>query len=203
VTVLFSEIDNASLLRRFMKVKLGARFDELVRIFENIDAALEWCEDRLLARLIPAAPDTSMAVQYFDILAGLSTEEILIFNKLCVRRTYEPGETIINAGDPARELFLLSRGTVSVFLPIEGGVRKRLATFTPGSAFGEMAIIDHAPRSATILADVSVTCELLSVARLTALGHTHPRIKIQILENISLALCRKLRKANREISLLV
>lgn len=40
-------------------------------------------------------------------------------------------------------------------------------------------------------------------AKLAALGHTHPRIKIQLLENLSLALCRKLRKANREIALLV
>ena len=46
-------------------------------------------------------------------------------------------------------------------------------------------------------------CDLLSLPRLTALGVTHPKIKIRLLENLSLDLCRKLRKANREIALLV
>ena len=92
---------------------------------------------------------------------------------------------------------------VSVYLPLEGGAQKRLATFTPGMAFGEMAVIDRAPRSATIIADTPVSCDLLSLARLTALGVTHPKIKIRLLENLSLDLCRKLRKANREIAQLL
>ena len=70
-------------------------------------------------------------------------------------------------------------------------------------AFGEMAVLDRAPRSATITADTPVSCDLLSLPRLTALGVTHPKIKIRLLENLSLELCRKLRKANREIALLV
>ncbi len=70
-------------------------------------------------------------------------------------------------------------------------------------AFGEMAMIDHAPRSATIIADTDVSCDLLTIGKLTALGAVHPKIKIHILENLSLDLCRKLRKANREIAQLV
>ncbi len=203
IAVLFTEIGSASPLRRFMKAKLGTRFAEVFRIFDELDPALEWCEDRLLARLLPAQPDTSIAAQHFEILAGLNSNEIDIVMKMLERRTYAAGDAIITAGEPARELFLLARGTVTVFLPLEDGTRKRLATFTPGSAFGEMAILDRAPRSATIVAAAPVTCELLSLGKLAALGHTHPRIKIQLLENLSLALCRKLRKANREISLLV
>ena len=97
----------------------------------------------------------------------------------------------------------MNRGLVSVFLPLENGGRKRLATFSQGIALGEMAVIDRAPRSATILADTPVTCDLLSLTHLTSLGVTHPTIKIRLLENLSLDLCRKLRKANREISQLV
>ena len=66
-----------------------------------------------------------------------------------------------------------------------------------------MAMIDHAPRSATIVADTDVSCDLLTIGKLTALGAVHPKIKIQILQNLSLDLCRKLRKANREIAQLV
>jgi glutaminase len=91
-------------------------------------------------------------------------------------------------------------GLVSVVLPVASGQRKRLATFSAGMAFGEMAVIDRAPRSAMIVADTAVSCEELSVADFEALGTTHPRIKIKLLENISLDLCRKLRKANRQLS---
>jgi glutaminase len=201
--VLFTGVEGASSLRRLMRVRLGSRFEEFFRTFEDLDPALQWCEDRLLARLLPEVPDTSIAVSQYALLEGLSPEEVKVVHGFLEHRQYEAGEVIIQAGDPARELFLLSRGLVSVFLPLENGARKRLATFSPGMAFGEMAIIDRAPRSATITADTPVSCDLLSLARLTALGVTHPKIKIRLLENLSLDLCRKLRKANREIALLV
>jgi hypothetical protein len=70
-------------------------------------------------------------------------------------------------------------------------------------AFRTMAILDHAPRSATILADGPVACDLLSLASLAELGASHPRIKMRLLENLSLGLCAKLHKASREASLLV
>ncbi len=201
--VLFTGLDSASPLRRLMKARLGVRFGELFRCFDELDPALEWCEDRLLGNLVPDIPHSSIPVTQYELLDGLNREDIAVVQQFFERRTYQPGETIIQAGDPARELFLLTRGVVSVFLPLENDGHKRLATFSPGMAFGEMAIIDHAPRSATIVADTPVTCELLSLARLTALGATHPKIKIRLLENLSLDLCRKLRKANREIALLV
>jgi len=201
--VLFTGLGNASSLRRLIRARLGDRCDELFRSFDELDGALQWCEDRLLARIMPSVPDTSIAVTRYELLNGLSREEVAVVQKFFERRNYAVGEVVIQAGEPARELFLLTRGVVSVFLPLEDGRRKRLATFSPGMAFGEMAMIDHAPRSATIVADTDVSCDLLTIGKLTALGATHPKIKIHILENLSLDLCRKLRKANREIAQLV
>ena len=133
---------------------MARAFEEIFRTFDDLDPALQWCEDRLLARAAcPRSPDISIAVTQYALLDGLSREEVAVVQGFFERRTYEPGDVIIRAGDPARELFLLSRGLVSVFLPLENGARKRLATFSPGMAFGEMAIIDRAPRSATITAD--------------------------------------------------
>jgi len=201
--VLFTGLGNNSPLRRLIRTRLGDRSDDLFRTFDELDGALQWCEDRLLARIMPSIPDTSIAVTRYELLDGLSREEVSIVQKFFERRNYAVGEVIIEAGEPARELFLLTRGVVSVFLPLEDGRRKRLATFSPGMAFGEMAMIDHAPRSATIIADTDVSCDLLTIGKLTALGAVHPKIKIHILENLSLDLCRKLRKANREIAQLV
>jgi CRP-like cAMP-binding protein len=69
-------------------------------------------------------------------------------------------------------------------------------------AFGEMALLDRGPRSAVIVADSEVQCDLLSLAALEQLGTTEPAIKIKLLENLALPLCSKRRKANRELALL-
>ena len=89
-----------------------------------------------------------------------------------------------------------------MLITLPSGRRKRLATFSAGMTFGEMAIIDHAPRSAIVQADTEVECDLLDVEDLTRLGESRPHIKIKLLKNLSLGLCRKLRKANREMSVL-
>lgn len=201
--VLFTSLSNSSPLRRLVRDRLGERSDDLFRTFDELDGALQWCEDRLLARVMPNIPNTNIAVTRYELLNGLSREEVATVQRFFERRNFGAGEVIIEAGGPARELFLLTRGVVSVFLPLDDGRRKRLATFSPGMVFGEMAMIDRAPRSATIVAETDVSCDLLSIGKLTALGAVHPKIKIQILENLNLDLCRKLRKANREIALLV
>jgi len=186
-----------------MKTRLGNRFDELFRMFEDNDAALEWCENRLLIRHLPqAVTDKGASLGRYELFAGLTPDEIAIVVQLLQRRTWQAGDVIINVGDEACELFLLASGMVSVILPISAERRKRLATFSPGMSFGEMALIDRAPRSAMIVADTSAAGDELGVADFEALGTSHPRIKIKLLENIALDLCRKLRKANRQLSAL-
>jgi glutaminase len=63
-----------------------------------------------------------------------------------------------------------------------------------------MAIIDRAPRSAMVVADTEVECDSLELEDFEALGLSAPAIKIKLLENLSLSLCRKLRKANRQLN---
>jgi glutaminase len=62
-----------------------------------------------------------------------------------------------------------------------------------------MAMLDRAPRSAVVVADSEVDCDLLSLDQFDRLDQTHPRIKIVLLRNLALSLSRRLRKANREI----
>jgi len=54
-SLLFSHGERLPLLRRFMRAKLKERSDELFRLFEDYDPALEWCENRLLASVLPPA----------------------------------------------------------------------------------------------------------------------------------------------------
>ena len=60
--------------------------------------------------------------------------------------------TIIREGDQGRGLFLLSSGTVAIAKQTIEGDLETLAILEPGECFGEMALVDHKPRSAIVTA---------------------------------------------------
>jgi len=199
---LFSHFCHLPLLRRYLKAKLGKRFEKVFQPFDDNDHALEWCENRLLKKALPArALSRAIKVAQYELCQNFTAEELNVFGSLLERRTFAAGETIISIGDAAREMFFLATGSVSVFVPQSEDGRRRLATFSAGMIFGEMALIDGAPRSANIVADTDVECDVLSVADFENLAGTHPVIKIKLLKNLNLSLCHRLRKANRELSL--
>ncbi len=198
-TVIFTHCGHLPLLRRMMKKKLADKFSELFSTYENNDLALEWCEEALLENTQYAhTPNFKAKAADYELLKDLTAAELKVVLPLLQPRSFKRGQFIINAGDAAREMFFLSRGHVSVLLP--GEERRRLATFSPGISFGEMAFLDGAPRSADIIADSEVECDLLTMEDFQTLEKTHPAIKIKMLANLSLNLTGKLRKANRELS---
>ena len=198
-TVLFTHCEHLPLLRRMMKKKMASQFEQLFSTYPNNDLALEWCEETLLENTRFAhAPNYRTKPAEYELLKDLSAAELKVVQPLLQPRSFKRGQIIINAGDAAREMFFLARGHVSVLLP--GEKSHRLATFSPGMSFGEMAFLDGAPRSADIMADSEAECDLLTTEDFLALGKTHPAIKIKMLEKLCLNLTGKLRKANRELS---
>jgi glutaminase len=200
--VIFTHTFHVPLLRRYLKARLGKRFENLFHALDDNDLALEVFENELLQKYLPTRKSSQpVKAGQYELCTDFSVDELKIFASLLQRRTYSAGEIVIQLGDQAREMFFLARGSVSVLLPQAGNMRRRLATLSAGMIFGEMALIDGAPRSAMILADSAVECDVLSVEDFNELASSHPVIKIKLLKNLSLSLCRRLRKANRELSL--
>lgn len=200
--VVFSRADTHPLLRRYMRTKLGSRYKALYRVFGDSDLALEWCENRVLESSLPGWRfERAVDRPDYELFRGFTVGELSRVIPLLERRSYQRQEVLIHIGDAASHIYLLAHGQVSVLLPQQNGARRRLATFSAGMAFGEMAVLDRAPRSAMIVADSEVQCDLLSLAALEDLDATEPAIKIKLLENLALGLCSKLRKANRELAL--
>jgi glutaminase len=199
--IVFSHHEHLPLLRQMMKAKFKGKFDEHFHAFGDNDLALEWCENQLLEKFADTrVTATRLKMADYQLLQGFSPAELEIMQPLLTSHSYRRGYEIINAGDEAREIFLLARGVASIYLP--GEKRHRLASFSPGMCFGEMAFIDGAPRSANIVADTEIECHVLSLENFDLLGKSHPALKIKLLEHLCLDLTRKLRKANRELSVL-
>lgn len=124
---------------------------------------------------------------------------------LLEQRTASAGEVLIRAGDLSREIYFLSRGSLSILLPLSGtpdATPRRIATVSPGSAFGEMAMTGSAVRSATVVADTECVFDILSLRKLDELTRTSPSIRIKLLHNLSLQLAAKVRHTNRQLEAL-
>jgi glutaminase len=157
-----------------------------LRNFDELDSALEWCESRLLAPALDAEPrgiETPLAAH--ELLEGLPESDVAILERLLERRDYAARHLIVRTGDPAREAFLLVRGEVSVLMEGTDNQMHRLATLSPGMAFGEPALYgsEATTRTAFVRADSPCTCWTLGPAALSTLQASHPQILIRLLRN--------------------
>jgi MFS superfamily sulfate permease-like transporter len=171
-------------------------------MFADTDAALEWAEEQvILARGGGDVLTGELAMDRLSVLEDLTEAECAVVRALLVRRTFRPGEVVIEEGSLDRDLFLMSRGTVSVKVDLPGQDRqRRLASFSAGTVFGEVALLDQQPRSATVTADDEVVCYVLSEDAFHALVRDHHAIAIKLLTNLGRELSRRVRRANAMIS---
>ena len=86
------------------------------------------------------------------IFEGLAGEERARLAALARTRVYKARETIVEKGDAPRELFVLLSGRAKVLTRGVEGADAALNVMGPGQVFGEVAILDGQPRSATVVA---------------------------------------------------
>jgi glutaminase len=199
--VVFTRAERWTQLRRYMKKKMEAQFEETFRTFEDNDQALEWAEEQVLkGRLANRVNGGPTAIENYGLLKGLTADEIAEVGKLLELKTYRAGQVIVETGADADEIYFMHRGAARITITLAGGAQKRLGLFSAGMAFGEVAMLDASKRSATVVAETDVECHTLKRTDFDALGETHPRIKITLVTNMALSVARLLRKATREFS---
>ena len=108
------------------------------------------------------AAETIRLLSQGDLMRHLPPEAIGEILPLVMQRSFGAGEVVFNAGDEGDALYIVARGKVDV---VEGGGESRhsLAELGPGQAFGEMALLSGASRTATIRA--TVPTDLLEIKR--------------------------------------
>ncbi len=170
--------------------------------FADDDFALEYGEDALLAKQFPERSwDAPVALAECALFAGLGAEALAILDRMLGHRAYGPGQTIISAGQASDELFIILRGSAMVSIPTRHGIT-RLAAFTPGMSFGEIAFVDRSPRTANVTAIGDVECRVLTREMLARLEVEAPVIKIRLLESVALGMTALIRQADAELAAL-
>ncbi|MCH7617097.1 MAG: cyclic nucleotide-binding domain-containing protein [Chloroflexi bacterium] len=125
------------------------------------------------------------------IFSELGRGDLSRLAKLMVERTIKAGDAVIEENDQAAGFFVVSSGKLEV--ERQG---KTLATYGPGDFFGEMALFEGFPRSATVRAVED--SELLAMTRwdFTAELKNRPQIALSMLP----VLVRRLREADQKLA---
>lgn len=124
------------------------------------------------------------------VFAQCTADEIHAIAAVAQESFFQPGQIIVTQGTPGQAFYLILTGRVEI---LRDGVS--LGAFSAGDFFGEMSLLDSAPRSATIRAVDETSCLMLSSWDFKALLEQHPSIAIKLLEVLS----RRLRVADERI----
>jgi CRP/FNR family transcriptional regulator, cyclic AMP receptor protein len=115
------------------------------------------------------------------IFQGLSEEELAHLSLLAQTKVYKPRETIVEKGDAATELFVLLRGRAKVGTPGADGSHAAINVMGPGEVFGEVAILDGRPRSATVTTLEECEMAIVDKAAFNDLLAASPTIAVKLL----------------------
>lgn len=118
------------------------------------------------------------------MFSELSKKDLERLSRLMVPRSVKAGETIIKENDQAAGFFVISTGKVEAVRSADSDHPQVLATFGPGDWFGEMALFEGFPRSATVRA-VEDT-ETLAMTRWDFMAElkNHPEIAVGMLPTL-------------------
>lgn len=117
-------------------------------------------------------------------LEGLPSEPAAAFLSKLARVEREPGDVLVTEGEKGKALFLLVRGTASVFVKDKAGHSAKVACLRPGDYFGEVGALTGLRRIATVTA--ATRCELLVIEKpvLDKLLASHPQLRELLEESL-------------------
>lgn len=126
-----------------------------------------------------------LALRQVPLFATLSLDQLEAVHQITREATYLKGEVIVREGDPGGELYLLLEGTVEAWKAFGTPQARRLNTIPAVSSFGEMAILDDEPRSATVVALERARLLSLDGRSLKELIHQMPDISFEIFRELT------------------
>ncbi len=129
------------------------------------------------------------------MFSGLKKGTLKSLARAAKVRQFGPGELLVEEGDEAVAFFVLCRGQAEVVKGLGQGKGRVLGNLTEGDFFGEMALFDGFPRSASVRAVSECECVVLARWDLLALIRTSPEVALGILPVLS----RRLRDCEEQL----
>ncbi|WCJ59484.1 cyclic nucleotide-binding domain-containing protein [Fontisphaera persica] len=135
-----------------------------------------------------------MNLEDCKLLADLPPHELAQIRQAARELSFAPGQTIFKEGDQGDGVYLVRAGEVEISALVGQGDRRPISRIGPGEMFGEMAVIDSEPRSASATAVGDVQAWFISRDELWSLLERSPVLSRHLMREIS----RRLREFNRQ-----
>lgn len=136
------------------------------------------------------------ALQQVPFFADLNQEELRELTARLVARRFSAGQVIFHHGDPGGLLYIIRKGKIKITYSTLDGQEALLAILGTNDFFGELALLDEAPRSAT--AEALETTEALTLHREDFIHfiRNNPDFSLHVLQTLS----QRIRNLNNQIS---
>lgn len=185
---------------RFIAAIGGAGLFKLVGSFPDVDMALEWAEDRLVAVYAEGGSDNrELALAELCLADGLKPAEVEALGRFVERREISEGRELFKRDDPGNSLFLLAKGAVTISVARPGGGVIRFATLIPGVMFGEMALLERQPRSADATATTPIVVYEMDAAAFARLLAEEPALAARLTANMAREMAARLRVTSEQL----
>ena len=117
---------------------------------------------------------------------GALNDELRALGRTGHLRRFRSGEVIFSAGDAGDGLYLIDSGRVQISVAIGNGQSRVLTVIGAGDYFGEMAVLDEAPRSATAMADGDTETYFLVRSEFLSVLERRPKFALELTREFSL-----------------
>jgi len=138
-----------------------------------------------LARPEPKYMNRALFLKHIPLFADLSATELQVLAQELSRVQFKKGDAIFYEGDPGQTLYIVESGHVRIYLQCEDGQETSVNVCTSGDIFGELAVIDGLPRSASAIALEDSVVLALSREQFRECTRRYPQLAFNFLKALS------------------
>lgn len=168
--------------------ELSREYPEVVRVDPDLDHALAWCEERLLADAPQATGRQALPDVLMERLAPYLTES-----------TIAPGVELMRQGEPSAGVYFLVSGRVTVSVEGIEGEEVRLRTVLPGTALGEISLYTGEACTATAVTETECLVHHLTPDAFNSIRIDDPAVAAELHFFVARMLAGRVDHANRAI----
>jgi signal transduction histidine kinase len=133
------------------------------------------------------------ALEASKLFRNLNPVEQQALRKIAVEKYFSAGDQIFKEGDAGDGIYIVKDGTVEISVVVSQNVQRGFAKFGPGEMFGEMAVLEFKPRTATAMAATDTKVYFIPREELLIMLGDSPALSLELLREIS----QRLRDFNR------
>jgi len=134
-----------------------------------------------------------------SLFAGLGRDELDLVLSISRTRRFGSGDVVFSEGEVGEELFLVKEGKVAITKQVKGNIEQVLAHLGPGDYFGEMAVMDKIPRTATATAEEACVLVVIGESDLLKMMDDYPKTAAKIMFNLLRTFSRRLQATNEQV----